>query len=214
MTIIRSLGQTIGIAVFTLVETVTLGVWLVLVRDAPALSRIALLGAGVLVVGLVVEALINTVVVTGLGRLPLGAITAFSVTEALIWILWLGVAERLGGLTGVAVAGVVLFVFMLPQHSIEDNVLRGRGALSDLIEPGTVVFTVVEALGATVWLALVFRGPELLRMVGVDAFPITAPSPLGLGASVGLLLLALALFVEHEMGVQFALRRDEPGTGV
>ncbi|WP_276260257.1 hypothetical protein [Haloglomus litoreum] len=212
MTIIRSLGRTVGVAVFTIVETLTLGIWLALVRDAPTLSRLALVGAGILLAGLVLEALINTVVVNGFS-FRLGAIATFSLSEALIWILWLGVAERLGGLTGVGIAGVVLFVLMLPQHSIEDNVLRGRGLFSSLVTPGTALFTFVEALGGTVWLALVFR-PDLLAAAGVDSVPFAAPMVGDLGASVGLLLLALALFVEHEMGLQFALRTGEPGPGV
>lgn len=212
MTFSQSLGRTVGIAVFTIVETVTLGIWLALVQDVPTLSTIAIIGAGILFVGLVIEALINTVVVNGFGDFPLGAIATFSLTEALIWIVWLLIAEQLGGLTGVGIAGIVLFVLMLPQHSIEDNVLRGRGLFSNVLELGTAVFTFVEAVGGTVWLAFVLQGPELLARVGLDT--ISSPFPFELGALIGLLLLAIALFIEHEMGVQFALRMGEPGTGV
>lgn len=214
MSLARSIGRTLGIAVFTAVETVTLGVWLALVREAPTVSTMALVGAGILLVGLVVEALINTVVVNGFGGIRPGAIATFSVTETLIWVVWLVVAERIGGLDGVAVAGVVLFALMLPQHSIEDNALGGRPLFSEVLHLGTAVFTFVEALGGTVWLALVLRGPALLA--GLDLGPIpTVPSIAPeLGAAVGLLILAVALFVEHVMGVQFALRMGQPGAGV
>jgi hypothetical protein len=47
--------------------------------------------------------------------------------------------------TGVAVAGVVL----VPQHTVEDNVLRGRGLFADLFAAGTIGFSIVEAAGAT-----------------------------------------------------------------
>lgn len=214
MSLARSIGRTVGIAVFTVVETVTLGVWLALVRDEPSVSTMALVGAGILLVGLVVEALINTVVVNGFGGIRLGVIATFSVTETLIWIVWLLVAERIGGLAGVAVAGVVLFVLMLPQHSIEDNALGGRALFSDVLHLGTAVFTFVEALGGTVWLALVLRGPELLGGVGLGQVPTIPSIAPELGASVGLLVLAVALFVEHEMGVQFAFRMGHPGSGV
>jgi len=214
MSVIRSLGRSFGIAVFTLVETVTLAVWLALVRDAPTLSTIAAIGAGVLVVGLVVEALVNTVVVNGFGEFPLDDIALFSVTEAIIWIVWLGVAETVGGLRGVAVAGVALFVLMLPQHSIEDNVLRGRPLFSNVLEGGTVVFTLVETVGGTVWLALVFGGSELLARVGVETVPMVSEFVPELGAAVGLVVLAVALFVEHLMGVEFALRMRDRGSGV
>lgn len=207
-------GRTVGIAVFTVVETVSLGIWLALVRDAPPLSTMALIGAGILFVGLVIEALVNTVVVNGFGSFPLGAIATFSVTETAIWIVWLLLAESIGGLTGVGIAAVVLFVLMLPQHSIEDNTLRGRPLFSNVIELGTATFTLVEVLGGTVWLAFVFRGPELLTRLGLDT-TLQLPSSLPeLGASVGLLVLAIALFIEHEMGVEFALRMGESGMGV
>lgn len=213
MSLLRTLGRTLGIAVFTVVETATLGVWLALVRDAPTVSTMALIGVGVLFVGLVVEALVNTVVVNGFGDFPVGAILTFSLTETAIWVVWLGVAGALGGLGGVGVAGVVLFVLMLPQHSIEDNVLRGRDLFSNVVELGTSVFTFVEALGGTVWLGLVVAGPELLEAVGVEALLLPEGLP-DSAAAVGLFVLAVLLFVEHEMGVQFALRMGEPGAGV
>lgn len=214
MGILGSLGRLLGIVVFTIVETVALGIWLALVRDVPTVSTIAAIGAGILFVGLVIEAVVNTVAVNGLGDLPLGAIALFSVTEALIWIVWLAIAESRGGLAGVAIAGVILFVLMLPQHSIEDNVLRGRGLFSNVLERGTTVFTFVEAVGGTVWLAFVFRGSELLAAAGFESIPVSVPFVSELGAAVGLGILAVALFVEHLMGVQFALRMGERGKGV
>jgi hypothetical protein len=217
MPVIRPVGRFVGTVLFTLVETATLGVWLALVTGAPTLSRVAAVGAAVLVVGLVVEAVVNTVVVNGIGGLPLGSITVFSVTEALVWIVWLAVAERVGGLTGVGVAGVVVFVLMLPQHAIEDNVLRGRAFLADLVSRGVVGFTFVEAAGATVWLAFVFRGETLLARAGVEPGSLPAgvsALPVEVGAAIGLGLLAVALLIEHVMGVQFALREGEPGWSV
>lgn len=210
----RSLGRTIGIIVFTVIETIALGVWLALVQDAPTLSTIALIGAGILFIGLFFEALVNSIVVNGFGDFPLGAIGTFSLTETLIWIVWLLLAEALGGLIGVGIAGVILFVLMLPQHSIEDNVLGGRPLFSNVLEVGTAVFTFVEAAGGTVWLALVFHGSDLLAGVGIDSVPILSTFIPELGAAIGILLLGVALLIEHEMGVQFAFRMGEPGAGV
>lgn len=214
MAFLQSLGRTVGIAVFTLVETVTLGIWLAFVRDVPTFSTMALIGAGILFVGLVIEALVNTVVVTGFGDFPLGVIATFSLTEALIWIAWLLIAGEVGGLTGVGIAGVVLFVLMLPQHSIEDNTLRGRPLFSNVLELGTAIFTFVEAIGGTVWLALVFHGEDILAEFGLQPIPTLPEAFPEFGASLGLILLGVLLFVEHGMGVQFALRMGEPGTGV
>lgn len=219
---LRSLSRLTGTAAFTVVETVTLGLWLALVTDVPALSTIALVGVGILVVGLVVEAVVNTVVVNGFDDIPLGRIGAFSVTEAAIWIVWLAAADQLADLTGVAVAGVdltgivaagvLLFALMLPQHAIEDNVLRGEPFASDLLQSGTVAFTFVEAAGATIWLALVRHGDTLLADADLTAVPTVADATPA--AVVGLGLLAAFLFVEHLMGLQFALRKGRAAAGI
>lgn len=203
-----------GIVLFTIVETAGLGAWLALVRGEATVSTAAALGVGILFVALVVEAIINTVAVNGFGAIRIGAIFTFSLTETLVWVVWFGLADRLGGLDGVAIAGVVLFVLMLPQHSIEDNVLRGRSLFGNVLELGTSAFTFVEAAGATVWLAFVLRGESFLASAGIDTIPVLSSLDFELGALVGLLLLGVALLIEHLMGVQFAMRMGEPGEGV
>lgn len=185
------------VALFTLVETAALGIWLVFVADAPTVSTATAIGLGALLVGLLLEHVLTGFAVNGP---PLSApslpVLGFSVSETALWAVWLLVAETLGGLVGVLVAGVLLAVLLVPQHSVEDNVLRGRPALGDLIDTGTVGFSAVEATGATLWLGLQFGafGGVLGRvgLGGVDA---------GL---VGLAVLAVFLFVEHRMGVRFS----------
>lgn len=215
MSITRSFGRLLGIVLFTLVETVALGAWLALVLDGSMQSQTAAIGLGILFVGLLVEASLTGVVVNGFrSRFPLGAITFFSVTETVIWAVWLLVAERLGGLVGVTAAGVLLFVLMIPQHTIEDNILRNEGLFSQIFNLGTAGFSLIEAVAATVWLALVFQSEMLLGRLGLvtpNLSGITEVVPVvdvGSAALVGLAALAILLFVEHVVGVRFARRRQ------
>ena len=196
-----AIGRQVLIVAFTGVETLALGVWLELVLEASPLSRAAVVGLGVLAVGLFAEHVLTDLTVNGLDlSLPLGSVVAFSATEAVLWALWLVVAEFLGGVDGALLAGGVLAMLLVPQHSVEDSVLRGGGFLSDLVKPGTIGFSVLEAAGATVWLLLVVRG-ELIAPV-VREVGLAGVDPAG----VGLAVLAIALFVEHNVGVAFSRR--------
>lgn len=82
-----------------------------------------------------------------------------------------------------------------PQHTIEDNLSQGRDLPAGIIDLNTVGFSLIEAGGATLWLAVAFR-PGLVAgtFTGIDA------------ALVGLAILAVALFVEHNIGVRFSRR--------
>lgn len=211
MALLRSFLRLLGTVGFTVVEAATLVVWLALVRGSPMGSDLALLGAAVLVVGLVGETLINAVVVNGTRGLSAVRIVAFSVTEAVIWVVWLVIAEQVGGLAGVGVAAVALFVLMVPQHSVEDSALRGERVFRNLFKSGTVLFTLIEALGATIWLALVVDGDALLTAVGVDVTALLASLPVAVSSdpiTLGIAVLTVALLVEHVIGLQFALRGE------
>lgn len=184
------------IAVFTVVETAALAIWLEIVRGEPTISTAVAIGLGVLLVGLVIEHLLTAVAVNGFDiEFPVVAIVILSVTETILWGLWLEVAERVGGIAGFAVAFAVLGILLVPQHTIEDNILQGRSLLGEVVDLHTVGFSLLESAGATVWLALVLR-PDL---VGGSIADLDAPL-------VGLGVLAVALFVEHNVGVRFSSR--------
>lgn len=189
------------VGVFTGVETVALVVWLALVEGSPVASRATAIGLTVLVGGFVLEHVLTDVAVNGFDlSFPYVRILGISVSEALLWALWLVIAELVGGLTGFLAAAVVLAVLLVPQHTVEDNVLRGRRPFSTLLNPGTVGFSVVEAVGATVWLLLVLRG-EVAEPLLVE-FGIGGVEP----AVIGFGILATTLFVEHVTGVMFSDR--------
>lgn len=202
-----AVNRTVLIVLFTGVETVALGLWLAFVEDAAVLSQATAIGLGILLVGLLVEHVLTDAAVRGSFSVPGGGVVFFSATETALWALWLVIAEQIGGLVGVGVAGVVLAVLLVPQHTIEDNILRGRGLFSRLLDGGTVGFSIIEAAGATVWLAFVFEGEllvdEIVRLfeqVGIDLVLEVDPALVGLG------ILAVALLIEHLVGVRFSRR--------
>jgi hypothetical protein len=195
------LNRLVLITLFTLIETAALGAWLALVEDAPTVSQATALGLGILVVGLVVEHVLTDLAVNGFDlSLPGWRVLVFSVSETALWALWLVVAERVGGVEGFVAAAVVLAVLLVPQHTIEDNVLRGKGLFANLVDSGTVGFSILESAGATVWLVFVLS-PDLVDSLLVGT-PLATVDP----AFVGLGILAIALFVEHIIGVRFSRR--------
>jgi hypothetical protein len=196
----RVTGQTFLMVGFTLVETLALGLWLTLVGGAPLISAASAVGLGVLTMGLVLEHVLTDATINGVSVsvLPGKQVLAVSSSEALLWVLWLGVAERLGGVDGVLAAGVIFAVLLVPQHTVEDNVLRGADPFESVVDLGTVGFSVVEAVGATVWLLLVFEGAQFRWLLATLGLGGVDPAAVGLGA------LAVILLVEHDIGVALA----------
>jgi hypothetical protein len=195
-----AVGRVALVAVFTGVETGALVAWLALVEGAEPLSRVAAVGLAALLGGLLLEHVLTDVAVNGPSlSLPGPRVLLVTASETALWALWLLVADHVGGVDGILLAGGALAVLLVPQHTVEDGILRGRGVLSRLLDGRTLGFSVVEAAGATAWLLLVREGTllgPLLAGAGVRVEPAT----LGVGA------LALALLLEHQIGVAFARR--------
>lgn len=218
---VETLGRITLIGLFTGVETLALVIWLGLVENAPAASQMAALGLGILAVGLFVEHFLTHVAVSGWDQpFPAGPAAFFSASEAALWALWLGIAENVpaervavslarGGLelppvlaetANFLLAAVVFSVLLIPQHTIEDNALRGDSTFASVFSVGTIGFSLLEGFGSTVWLLLVLEpGPvrPLLRQAGLAG---TSP------ATLGVVVLAVTLLVEHVVGVRFARR--------
>lgn len=200
--------NTVGVAVrtvlliaFTGVETVALVAWLAVVDGVAVGSRAAAVGLGILVVGLFVEHFLTDLAVNGIDlSFPAGKAAAFSVSEAVLWAVWLVIAESIAGPVGLLIAGAVLAVLLVPQHTIEDNGLRGRRLLSAVVDAGTAGFSVVEAAGATGWLLFVRHGDLVGPLLAEAGLADVAPT------TVGVAILAFALFLEHSMGVAFSSR--------
>ena len=200
-------GMAVGVArlvlvvAFTGVETIALGVWLAVVADAPTRSTVFVAGSVVLAAALVVEHLVTDVAVNG-PRLsvPFARVTLASVTETALWIAWLVIARSVGGVTGLLAAGGALALLLVPQHAGEDGLLREESLLSALTTTAVLEISLLEAAGATAWLAIVGGtvSPAALHrfatLAGVE------------GETIGLGILALALLIEHTLAVRFARR--------
>lgn len=207
------LGRTGLVAAISLVETAALGIWLFLVQNAPITSLATGFGFTALAGGLVVKYAVTDVAVNGLeASVPGPQAIAVVLIEAALWTLWLLTADRVGGLVGIAVAGAVLAALLVPQHVIQDNVLRGQGLVSNLVDLNALGFSLVQAGGATIWLLFVLRG-DLVTPLLVDADALVGSHlPVDVATLdpglVGLAALAAALFVEHVIGVSFSRHGD------
>jgi len=172
------------IAVFTIIEGVTLVAWLALARGAANTgSRLAALA--VLVVGFTIEHIVAYNVIHNRGLLelqgaPIGKKAVVSLIESVIWAVWLILADM-----NAIVATLVLAGLLVVEHTLSDNVFRGKDIFSKLLDAHTIGFSLIEAVGAGIWLAL------------VDANM----------AVVGIAILVAASFIEHTLAV--ALSRKQ-----
>lgn len=190
------------ILVFTGVETAALVIWLAFVEGAPLASSAALLGLGILIVGLGIEHVLTDVSVNGFNlSAPVWTVIAFSLSEAVLWAIWLVIAENGTGGGRFVLAATVLAVLLVPQHTLEDNALRGASPFSSVLDLGTIGFSVIESVGGTIWLVLVLQPDLLVTQVPLAELGGLKPEVLGLG------ILALSLFVEHNIGVVYSRGR-------
>jgi hypothetical protein len=177
------------IAVFTIVEGATLVIWLALVRSDAGIYQVGtsslVAGIAVLAVGFTIEHIIAYNVIHNRGLLdlqgvPIGQKAVVSLIETVIWALWLVLANL-----NMIIAAVALTGLLILEHTLSDNVFKGRDMFSKLLDARTIGFSLVEAVGAAIWLALVQAN-------------LTA---------VGVLILVVASFVEHIMAVALARKQ-------
>ena len=184
-------NKQVGIVVFTAVEVVTLVVWLILALEASD-ALFSILAVLVLIGGLTLEHLITYNVIHkrslfDFRGLPVGQKAVVSLIETGIWVVWLVIARQdiAGGFEHV-IAAVVLFGLLIIEHTISDNVFTGKKLFERLADKRTIGFSIVEAAGAAIWLVL----------IDVDL------------AILGIIVLAVASFLEHNLAVNLALRED------
>ena len=184
-------NKQVGIVVFTAVEVVTLVVWLILALEASD-ALFSILAVLVLIGGLTLEHLITYNVIHkrslfDFRGLPVGQKAVVSLIETGIWVVWLVIARQdiAGGFEHV-IAAVVLFGLLIIEHTLSDNVFTGRKLFERLADKRTIGFSIVEAAGAAIWLVL----------IDVDL------------AILGVIVLAGASFLEHNLAVNLALRED------
>src|SRR5262245_22935541 len=150
--------EQLRIAVFTIAEVITLVVWLALVRSDDGIYRVStgylVAGIVVLAAGFTIEHIIAYNVIHNRGLLDLQCVpvaqkSVVSLIETVIWAVWLLVAN-----INAIIAAVVLLGLLIVEHTLSDNVFKGRDIFSKLLDARTIGFSLVEAVGAGIWLAL------------------------------------------------------------
>ena len=132
------------------VEAVAVGLWFALVVDSRNAST-ALAALGLLFCGALLRAAVFGVTVSDLGDLlqphRLGA--ALLLTGS--WIVWLLVAESIGGVAGLVVATLLHATLLVGQFVLEHRVFRLRSTPASMRAP--IVSGLLLALGASALLA-------------------------------------------------------------
>ncbi|NBC01632.1 MAG: hypothetical protein GVY15_12345 [Bacteroidetes bacterium] len=127
-----------------------------------------------------------------------GALFLITLTEVLIWILWLALADGqivwldVGFVENTLLAGGVLMGLMLIEHSVEMAGLRQRSPLTYLTNGNTIFVTLMEVLGAVGWLYLVRTDRPVL----------------------GTVCLLVGLSIEHELQGGELRPEEDPGAEV
>jgi len=178
----------IGIAVITVLEVASLAIWLTFVDRGLAIVGIVVLAAGLTVEHLLSYNVINRRGLLQLAALPVAKKALVSLIETGIWALWL----TLAGLNlfpqasvNAILAAVVLAILLVVEHSLSDNVFKDKGLFSGLADGRTIGFSIIEAIGAAIWLALV---QDDLAVVGIG-------------------VLTVGAFIEHTMAVSLGRKR-------
>jgi len=90
-------------------------------------------------------------------------------------------------------AFAILAGLLIIEHTISDNVFRGKPLFGTLADKRTISFSIIEGGGAGIWLVLVQTGDSALAIVGV-------------------VILAVASFSEHLLSVRLARRQEDIST--
>lgn len=153
----RLVGVTAALGAAT-IETLTVGVWLVLVVDSRTVST-AMAGLGILFCGSLLRTSIYGAATNRLVDVLQPRRLAVAMTLTGSWIVWLLVAERIAGAVGTVVAASVLATYLTGQFALERRVFgvepAPAGRSLAIRAPGVATFVpaTLVALGATALLA-------------------------------------------------------------
>ncbi|WP_255193698.1 hypothetical protein [Natronobeatus ordinarius] len=153
----RLVGVTAALSSAT-VETTAVGAWFVLVAVEARTLSTAMAGLGILFCGSLLRTGVFGVATSDLVDLlrPRRLLTTMVLTGS--WIVWLLIAESVGGKRGVAVAGLSLALVLTGQFALERRIFHidaddDRSASRSVPSPPGVVPAILVALGASALLA-------------------------------------------------------------
>jgi hypothetical protein len=142
--------------VATIGEFVALTAWLVLLGQHRTAAADVLLWSGFAIERLAVAIWVRRVYAPGEGvtSSPLWEMGVFiiviTIAEVAIWSVWLDST----GARGILAAGVLLLVLIHVLHSIEMGTVKRKNPLVYAANIRTIFFSIMEAAGATAWIAL------------------------------------------------------------
>ncbi|APX96093.1 hypothetical protein [Natronorubrum daqingense] len=205
MSVIRQpgvLGQTtqrrvVGVSAAltaALVETVAVGLWFVLVSETRSAST-ALAGLGILFCGALLRAGVFGVTIRNLDDLLHPRRLGAPLLLCAGWIVWLLVAETVGGHAGIFVATILLVGILVSQFAFERRAFRLRRAADGSSTP--FVPSLLLAIGAasllvSAWLVeWTVATPPLSLEITTVVFRVEA-------VQLGLLCFGVFAFLAHQ----------------
>jgi len=196
----RLVGVTAALSA-TVVEALAVGLWFGLVVESRSTTT-ALAGLGILFCGSLLRAGVFGVAVSNLGDLlqPQRLATTLVLTAG--WIVWLWLAELLGGVGGVLVATTVLVMILIVQLTIEQRVFRcgvPPRIVGTPVGPALVLATGAGIALATAWFVeWSITSPAF--SLGVTALVLRVDA-----IHVGLAVFAICSFLAHQWRFQHVL---------
>lgn len=203
MNVSAAISRLYLVGLLTVVKTVGIGLWLGFALGSSYFVPEMALGMGVLLIGLLVKHILTDISVNGLDlRHPLNpaAVGIISCSEAVVWVFWYLIVRSTGTSNGIIIAGGYLVIFLIPQHSLEDAIIRAEGPFPKLFDVWPVVFSLLEATAASAMMILILGVDHLERFLRLYL-----PLDIGL-AKIGLVILAILLFFEHVMNIRYFSR--------
>ena len=179
----------VGTAIFTAVEVITLVVWLVLALSEDIIFNI--LAVITLIGGFTLEHFIAYNVINkrdffNFNGIPKQQKLVVSIIETGIWVLWLIIALQVDHILAFAILAGLLII----EHTISDNVFRGKPLFGVLADKHTIGFSIIEGGGAGLWLVLNQTRDSTLAIIGI-------------------VILVVGSFSEHVLSVRLARRPND-----
>jgi len=152
--------KTIGTVIFTAIEILGLVVWLALVGQDQAILGLVILAVLLIVEHIVTDNVIHSRKFLNL-QVPILQIATFSIIETAIWAVWLFIADGFN----LFLAAGFLFIGLFFEHTVSDNVFKRKGIFEKIFDKRVIGFTVIEVVGAAVWLSFARAGEVVLAIV-------------------------------------------------
>ena len=97
--------------------------------------------------------------------LPFLQLIGVSISETILWIIWLFLSQ-----INLIVGIVFLTGTMLIQHTIEKNIFDGLKPFNTLFQKIVIPHTIIEGIGAFIWFIAIISGKPIIAIVLLSLF--------------------------------------------